>query len=358
MDQETPSTTRRLLLPILRTAIVATAVLLVWIVAGNWNRWTGQARLQTSDDAYVAGDLTPLSAKVAGYIKTVEVDDFQAVKQGDLIATIDPSDYQAALDLAQAGLAGTQADLAALATQRDVQRAQVRQAEATIAAARADLTRYQLEAARQRDLFKTRIAGTEQRVEQADDEAQRAAAQLQLNQAQLDQQRALLAGLDIKARQLTAQVQAAQAQADQARLNLSYTRITAPADGMVGLRRVRPGQFVNIGTQVIAVMSLPNVWVVANYKETQMTNVRAGDAVDVTVDAFPALRLHGRVESWSPGTGSVFALLPPDNATGNFTKVVQRVPVKIVLDPIPELGRLVRPGMSVETTIATRGDGS
>ncbi len=358
MDQETPSTTRRLLLAILRTAILAGAVLLVWAVAGNWNRWTGQARLQASDDAYVAGDLTPLSAKVAGYIKTVEVDDFQAVKQGDLIATIDPSDYQAALDLAQAGLAGAQADLAALATQRDVQRAQVRQAEATIAAARADLTRYQLEAARQRDLFKTKIAGTEQRVEQADDEAQRAGAQLQLNQAQLDQQRALLAGLDIKARQLAAQVQAAQAQADQARLNLSYTRITAPADGMVGLRRVRPGQFVNIGTQVIAVMSLPNVWVVANYKETQMTNVRAGDEVDVTVDAFPDLRLHGRVESWSPGTGSVFALLPPDNATGNFTKVVQRVPVKIVLDPVPELGRLVRPGMSVETTIATRGGAS
>jgi len=145
----------------------------------------------------------------------------------------------------------------------------------------------------------------------------------------------------------------AEAQVAQAQLNLGYTRIVAPADGMVGQRRVRPGQFVNIGTQVIAVMALPHVWVVANYKETQMTNVRAGDPVEVTVDAFPDLRLTGHVESWSPGTGSVFALLPPDNATGNFTKVVQRVPVKIVLDPVPALGTLVRPGMSVVATIRT-----
>ena len=126
----------------------------------------------------------------------------------------------------------------------------------------------------------------------------------------------------------------------------------SPADGMVGQRQVRPGQFVNVGTQVIAVVPLPNIWVIANYKETQMTNVRIGDPARVTVDAFPDLVLTGHVDSWSPGTGSTFALLPPDNATGNFTKVVQRVPVKIVLDPNPALGTLVRPGH------VGRGDGS
>lgn len=352
-DTALPIPSRRWLAPVLRTLVLLGAVLLVWAVAGHWNRWTGAAALQTSDDAYIAGDLTPLSAKVAGYVGRVAVDDFQMVRKGDLIAEIDPADYQAQLALAQAGLAAAQATLANLANQRDVQKALVRQAEANITAAKADLTRYQLEAARQRDLLKTNIAGTPQRVEQADDAAQRAAAQVQLNLAQLDQQKAALAGLDIQARQLAAQVAMAEAQVAQAELNLGYTRIVAPADGMVGQRRVRPGQFVNVGTQVIAVMALPHVWVVANYKETQMTNVRAGDPVKVTVDAFPDLKLTGHVESWSPATGSVFALLPPDNATGNFTKVVQRVPVKIVLDPVPALGTLVRPGMSVVAGIRT-----
>ena len=150
-----------------------------------------------------------------------------------------------------------------------------------------------------------------------------------------------------------AQVRAAEAQVTLARNNIDYTRIVSPADGMVGQRQVRPGQFVNIGTQVIAVVPLPNIWVIANYKETQMTNVRVGNPARVAVDAFPDLTLTGHVDSWSPGTGSTFALLPPDNATGNFTKVVQRVPVKIVLDPNPALGTLVRPGMSVEATIDT-----
>jgi membrane fusion protein (multidrug efflux system) len=138
-----------------------------------------------------------------------------------------------------------------------------------------------------------------------------------------------------------------------ARNNLGYTRIVSPVEGMVGQRQVRPGQFVNVGTQVIAAIPLPNIWIIANFKETQMTHVRIGDPARVTVDAFPALELTGMVDSWSPGTGSTFALLPPDNATGNFTKVVQRVPVKIVLDPNPSLGTLVRPGMSVEATIDT-----
>jgi membrane fusion protein (multidrug efflux system) len=204
--------------------------------------------------------------------------------------------------------------------------------------------RFQLEDKRQRDLYKTGIAGTQQLVEQADDNAKKAIAQRRLNEAQLDQQKAALAAIDIQEKQLRAQIHAAEAQLALAADNLRYTRILSPADGLVGQRQVRLGQFVNIGTQVIAVLPLPNIWALANFKETQMTNIRVGQPARVTVDAFPDLKLTGHVDSWS---------LPPDNATGNFTKVVQRVPVKIVLDNNPSLGSLVRPGMSVEATIDT-----
>jgi len=353
---------RRWLYSALRVTFLVAAAFLVWYVAGHWNRWTGSARFEATDDAYVSGDVTPLSARVSGYIASVAVNDYQTVHEGDLIAVIDPSDYEAQLALAQANLSAAQATLANLANQRDVQRALIRQAEATIAATDADVLRYDLEAKRQRELLRGGTAGTQQSVEQADANAKRAGAQRKLNEAQLDQQKALLAALDIQEKQIQAQIRAAEAQVALATDNLRYTRIISPADGLVGQRQVRPGQFVNIGTQVIAVVPLPNIWVIANYKETQMTNVRVGQPARVTVDAFPDLVLAGHVESWSPGTGSTFALLPPDNATGNFTKVVQRVPVKIVLDKDASLGTLVRPGMSVEATIDTgagpiHGDG-
>jgi membrane fusion protein (multidrug efflux system) len=341
-------------LPVLQVFLVAGAAFLVWYVAGHWNRWTGAARYESTDDAYTFGDLTPLSAKVSGYVETVGVNDFQSVHKGDLIVQIEPSDFRATLEQAEAGLAAAQAVLANLGNQKDIQRALIRQAEATIQATSADLERYTLEAKRQRDLV-TRFAGTQQLLEQAEDNEKRTAAQLQLNSAQLDQQKALLASLDVQEKQLAAQVKAAEAQVQLARNNLDYTKIVAPADGVVGQRQVRVGQFVNVGTQVIAVVPLPNIWVIANFKETQMTNVRVGNPARVAVDAFPDLALTGHVDSWAPGTGSTFALLPPDNATGNFTKVVQRVPVKIILDPNPSLGALVRPGMSVEATVDTGG---
>jgi membrane fusion protein (multidrug efflux system) len=344
----------RRLFPALRVAFLVAAAWLLWYVAGHWNRWTGAARLESTDDAFVTGDVTPLSARISGNITQVSVNDFQRVRQGDLIAVIDPSDYEAQLALSQANLAAVQATLANLANQRDVQNALIRQAEASIDAADADVTRYELEANRQHELL-GRGTGTPQAVEQADANFKRTAAQRQLNAAQLEQQKALLVALDTQQKQIEAQIRAAEAQVTLASDNLRYTRILSPADGLVGQRQVRPGQFVNIGTQVIAVVPLPNIWVVANFKETQMTNIRAGLPARVAVDAFPDLRITGHVESWSPGTGSTFALLPPDNATGNFTKVVQRVPVKIVLDQNVALGSLVRPGMSVEATIDTGG---
>ncbi|HYZ63867.1 MAG TPA: HlyD family secretion protein [Acetobacteraceae bacterium] len=354
-DPTPPARLARLTLvyPALRIALVGLAGFGAWYVAGHWNRWTGAARYETTDDAYMAGDLTPLAAKVSGYVAAVPVDDFQTVHQGDLVVEIEPSDYSAQLAQAVASVAAARATLANIANQKDIQRALIRQAQATIDATSADLVRYALELRRQTDLLKTNLAGTQQLVEQATANQKRLSAQLQLNMAQLDQQKAVLDSLDVQERQLAAQVQAAQAQEQLARNNLGYTRIVAPAAGLVGQRQVRPGQFVNIGTQVIAVMPMAKIWVVANYKETQMTNVRLAQPARVTVDAFPNVTLTGHVDSWSPATGSVFALLAPDNATGNFTKVVQRVPVKIVLDANPSLGTLVRPGMSVEATIDT-----
>ena len=353
-----PPTGRGWLFPLLRVVLVIFAGFMAWYVAGNWNRWTGEARYETTADAYMVGDVTPLAAKVSGYVEAVLVGDYQTVKRGDLLVQIEGSDYRAQLSQAEANLEAAQATLQNLGNQKDVQRALIRQADATIQATAADVRRYSLEAQRQRALLQTKIAGTEQNVEQADDNQLRTAAQLMLNQAQLDQQKALLASLDIQERQLTAQVHAAESAVALARDNIDYTEIRAPADGMVGQRQVRPGQFVNVGTQVLAVVPLPNIWVIANYKETQMTDVRIGQPARVTVDAFPDLRLTGHVDSWSPGTGSTFALLPPDNATGNFTKVVQRVPVKIVLDANPAIGTLVRPGMSVEATIDTKDAGN
>jgi membrane fusion protein, multidrug efflux system len=348
-----PDRLRRWLYPLLRIVFLIFAAWLIWYTAGHWDRWTGAARFESTDDAFVAGDVTPLSARVSGAITDMPVNDFQTVRKGDLIAVIDPSDYQAQLELAEANLAAAQAALANLANQRTVQEALVHQAQATIDASEADVLRYQLEDKRQRNLYKTGIAGTQQAVEQADANAQKTLAQRRLSEAQLDQQKAALAAIGVQEKQLSAQIHAAEAQVALAADNLRYTRILSPADGLVGQRQVRVGQFVNVGSQVIAVVPLPNIWVVANYKETQMTNIRAGQPARVTVDAFPDLRLTGRVDSWSPGTGSTFALLPPDNATGNFTKVVQRVPVKVVLDTNPSLGTLVRPGMSVEATIDT-----
>src|SRR5262249_6684636 len=234
----------------LRVLAVALAIWIAWYVAGHWDRRTGAARFETTDDAFISGDVTPLAAKVSGYIKSVAVNDFQTVKKGDLIVEIDPSDYNAALMQAQATVSAAQANLTNLANQKDVQRALIRQAEATIEANQADLVRYNLEATRQSDLLKSSIAGTPQGVEQANANAKRSAAQVELSKAQLDQQKAILASLDVEQQQLEAQLRASKAQAALAQNNVAYTRIASPVNGLVGQRQVRPGQFVNVGTQV------------------------------------------------------------------------------------------------------------
>jgi membrane fusion protein (multidrug efflux system) len=322
----------------------------------DWNLWVGSVALQTTDDAYLQADITPLAAKSPGYVRSVPVRDFQKVKAGDLLVEIVDDDYRAALEQSEANVEAAKAAIQDIQQQIVLQQALVQQAEATIDATRADLTRYHLETVRQQYLLVTKYAGTEQLVEQAVDNEKHTAATLALNQAQLEQQRQQLNVLASQEKQAHATLRALQAARDLAQIALGYTRIIAPVDGMVSQRQVRPGQYVSVGTQVIALVPLPHVWVVANYKETQMTRIRLGQPARVTVDSFPGVVLHGHVDSWSPASGAQFSLLPPDNATGNFTKVVQRIPVKIVLDPDSSMGDLLRPGMSVIATIDTSSE--
>jgi membrane fusion protein, multidrug efflux system len=326
---------------------------LVFVVIREWNWWVSSSALQSTDDAYLQADTTPLAAKVPGYVSRVLVQDFQRVHGGDVLVEIVDNDYRAQLDQAQANVAAAGAAIENIEQQKRLQETLITQAEAEIASSEADVTRYHLETVRQQNLLTDKFAGTPQLVEQAVDNEKRAVSALALNRAKLDQQRQQLNVLESQKAQAAAALEGQKAARDLAKINLDYTRIVAPVDGMVSQRLVRAGQYLSVGTQVISLVPLPNVWVIANYKETQMTNIRTGQKARVTVDAFPGKVLDGYVDSWSPASGAEFALLPPDNATGNFTKVVQRIPVKIVLDPDPSLADLLRPGMSVIATIDT-----
>jgi membrane fusion protein, multidrug efflux system len=336
----------------IRVFILTLIGALILVVAREWNWWVSSSALQRTDDAYLEADTTPLAAKVPGYVSRVLVGDFQRVHGGDVLVEIVDDDYRAQLDQAQANVAAAGAAITNIEQQERLQETLIKQAEAEIESSEADVTRYHLETARQQNLL-TNKYGTPQLVEQAVDNEKRATSALALNRAKLDQQRQQLNVLDSQKAQAVAALEGQKAARDLAKINLGYTRIVAPVDGMVSERLVRPGQYLSVGTQVISLVPLPKVWVVANYKETQMTNIRTGQKARVTVDAFPGKVLRGYVDSWSPASGAEFALLPPDNATGNFTKVVQRIPVKIVLDPDPSLADLLRPGMSVIATIDT-----
>jgi membrane fusion protein (multidrug efflux system) len=341
----------RAFLPSLLAVLLAVA--LVVGITTNWDRWTGAAGPQRTDDAYLQSDLTPLSAQVSGQIVNVAVQDFAQVKAGDLLVQIDDMPYRAQVEQADANVAAARAALANLGAQELLQQANIAAAQAEIEGYRATEFRTASEARRQRALLATHLVGTEQAVEQADAAWKLAQAQLMQSIASAEAARRQLDVFRAQKAQAEANLKAAQALRDVAAINLGYTRITAPTHGMVGRRRVFPGQYVGVGAQVISVVPLPRVYVIANYKETQLTHLRSGQPATVRVDTFPGAVLRGHVVGWSPATGAQFALLPPDNATGNFTKVVQRVPVKIAIDDDAHLGTALRPGMSVEASIDT-----
>ncbi|MBN9007953.1 MAG: HlyD family secretion protein [Rhizobiales bacterium] len=314
--------------------------------------WTVGRYLESTDDAYVKADSTIIAPRVSGYIAQVLVTDNQPVKAGQVLARIDDRDFRTALDQAHADVRAAEAAVRNLDAQIALQQPIIAQETADVTAAEAGLKFAREEQARYDDLMKSG-SGTVQRAQQTDAALREKTAQLQHGQS------ALLAAQK-KVDVLTTERSKSAAQADRARavdrqmaLNLSYTTITAPVDGTVGARTLRVGQYVTAGTQLMAVVPLDAVYIVANFKETQLTHVRQGQPVEVRIDSFHGDRLKGHVDSLSPASGLEFALLPPDNATGNFTKIVQRVPVKIVLDD-HRLAGLLRPGMSAEPTVDTR----
>ena len=358
--------------------VVALAVAVVVTTTRNWNGWEGARAEQVTNDAYVRGDLTPLSTKISGIVREVKVNDYQIVHKGDLLVQLDDDDYRAqvaqaaaAVDAARAAIEDNrkQQELAEAKIQRalagvDDAHAQITAAQAGRDAVRADVTRTREERARQEALFKSN-ATTQQKVEQAVADEERLTAQAASRDADLSQAQALLrsdesaaeaerrskAVLEAQVDQIVADLHAKEAALTVAEVNLSYTRIVAPADGTVGERQVRRGQLVSPGTQVMPFVEAIR-WVAANFRETQLTNIKPGDPAEVRVDVCPGRVFTGRVLEIAPASGSQFALLPPDNATGNFTKVVQRVPVKIALDD-SSLTPQLRPGLSAEVTVRT-----
>jgi membrane fusion protein, multidrug efflux system len=391
------------------TLLMAAGILV--LVTGNWRRWVGERTLQTTDDAYVQADLTPLSTKVAGLVAAVAVSDYQPVRAGDLLVQLRDDDFRAQVQQAEAAVRSGKDALVNNERQKELQDARIAQAgdgvhsaEADVAAAqagiraaqsalansqsaidaiKADVERAKSERRRQEALFATESA-TRQKLEQAvaDEERLRAqlagrqddlnavGAQLSSRQADLARARAHLgsaesevaaqrrqrAVLDSQELSLHADLDSKKASLTLARINLDYTRITAPESGFVSERRVRPGQLVSPGTQVISLVQ-HDVWVQANYKETQVRHMRPGDPATIRVDAFPGMLLKGKVDHVAPASGSQFALLPPDNATGNFTKIVQRLPVKIVLEPDQAAAARLRAGLSVIARVRTTGTG-
>jgi membrane fusion protein (multidrug efflux system) len=338
-------------------AFVAAAAIVV-IFVSQWNRWEGEARHQTTDDAYLQSDLTPLSAKVPGYVRAVPVQDFDHVRAGQTIVEIEDDDYRASVAQAESNVAAAKAQIAALQSQRPLLEANLRAARAVAAGTEANLEQNGRDVKRQQTLLSAGSSSVEA-TERLSTTREQLTAQLDQNNAQADAVARQIEVLVAQTAQAEAALGAQEAALQLTKINLGYTRIVAPTDGFIGLRQVLPGQYVAPGSQVTTLAALPHVWVIANYKETQLTHVVIGQAASVTVDTFPGHKLRGHVMAIAPASGAEFALLPPDNATGNFTKIVQRIAVKIAIDDPEGLGDRLRPGMSVIATIDAVGpDGS
>jgi membrane fusion protein (multidrug efflux system) len=341
--------------PNLRKLLLMAAAAVALAGAGwyGYDYWTVGQYLVSTDDAYVKADSTTIAPKVSGYLNQVLVADNEHVKAGQVLARIDDRDFKVALDQARADVQAANAAVVSKEAQLEVQQAVITAARATIDVDTAAKTFAQQENKRYTDLARTGY-GSVQNAQQAqarDAGADAAIARDNANLISAQKQVDLLKAEIAQAKAAAARAAAIQQQAE---LNLGYTEIVSPIDGVVGNRSLRVGQFVQAGTQLMSIVPTDAAYVVANFKETQLTHVQAGQAVDIEVDMFPGQVLHGHVDSIAPASGQEFALLPPDNATGNFTKVVQRIPVKIVLDDKYGPAIALRPGMSVIPTIATR----
>lgn len=330
--------------------IVAAGI--IFVVATRWSRWEGRPGWQVTNDAYLQSDLTPIAAKVAGYVREVPVQDFDHVHAGQLLVQLVDDDYKAAVALVEANVAAAQAQAQALKAQRELQLANVQAVRAVVTATTALIDQNGRDLVRQGRLLQTGSSSTEASEKLATVKAQ-LAAQLAQNQAQAQSAEKQLAVLQAQMAQNDAAIAGQRANLEIAKLNLSYTRLVAPQDGVIGQRQVKPGQYLGVGGQ-ITTLAPPAVWVIANYKETQLTHMASGQRAEIRVDTFPGHTLHGHLTAFAPASGAQFSLLPPDNATGNFTKVVQRIAVKILVDDADGLEDRLIPGMSVEAKVDAR----
>lgn len=341
-----------------RARFLLPAIVLAALAAGGnygWHWWTVGRFHETTDDAYLQADKVTVAPKVGGLVATVLVGDNQPVHAGDVLATVDDRDYRNALVQAQAEVEKGEAQLAGYEAAVIQQVAQVETSKADVTNAEAALTFAQQEAKRYQDLLTTG-SGTSQRAQQTQSDLLQRQAAVTKTRAALDASQKQVGTFKALERSAQATIAGARAKVEKAQLDLAYTAIRAPIDGVVGDRSVRPGQYVQPGTALLTVVPMERgLYLVANFKETQIGHMLPGQAVTFTVDAFGDHPFRGTVDSFAPGTGSQFALLPPENATGNFTKVVQRVPVRIKLAEDRLLPRL-RPGLSVEATVETRDD--
>ncbi|HAU8267120.1 TPA: HlyD family secretion protein [Kluyvera intermedia] len=316
---------------------------------GAW--WYTSARfLQSTDDAYVGGDISAISAKVSGYVQEIAIKDNMPVRKGELLVRLDARDYQAALAKAEGEVAAQQAAMADLIATRQLQLATIEGSAASLGAAQATTLKTAGDSRRYNALAQT-VAISAQVRENAEADYHRAKAEEGKARADKAVAERQLLVLDAREQQIRAALTQAQAGLDMARLNLSYTEIRAPFDGVVGNRRAWSGSFVSSGTQLLSLVPSHDLWVDANFKENQLANMRPGQAATVVADVMPGRTFTGHVMSISPATGSRFSLLPAENATGNFTKIVQRIPVRIALDGEASQLGLLRPGLSVAVTV-------
>jgi membrane fusion protein (multidrug efflux system) len=345
------ATTRRRL----RRAALA-GVALAALAGAGWlgtGWWTTGRFIESTDDAYVGGNITPIAPHVAGFVREVLVADNARVAAGQVLIRLDPRDYQAALDHAQAALAARLAGLDSLRAQYLVQQSAIRQQEADLTAKSARATFASADAARYGSLAQT-AAGSRQDSQRSIATDQEARAALISSGAGLEAGRQQLRVLAANIAGAEADIGQARADLDTARLNLGYTEIRSPIAGIVGNRAAQMGGYVGQGSYLISVIPADGLWVDANFKEDQLARLAPGRAATVVADILPGHRFHGHVASLAAGTGGVFSVIPAENATGNFTKIVQRVPVRIVLDDGDALLDLLRPGLSTTVAIDTR----
>lgn len=343
---------KRALLTLARSSVIVAGIGLAVVVPLGWGSWMAGMTNQSTNNAYLRADQTAVSAEVEGRVTQLLVADYQAVKKGDLLMQIDPAEYQAQVMQAETGVRAAEARIENIASQIGLQRRVISHAEAGLATLEADRERLAAENRRQSTLKENGWA-SDQKVEAAIADMKRIEAQQIEKQAEIDTERERINVLNTEAQQAEAELNSRRAVLDLARLELDRTRVLAPIDGTIGVSGVREGQFVRAGAPVLSVVPMSDLYVTANFKETQLAQFQPGQAVSIRVDTFPDQPLTGHVERLSPATGAVFSLLPADNATGNFTKVAQRVAVRIALDDNPDLDGLLRPGMSVEATVHT-----